>query len=144
VSHAHPPATGAGDAEQFRAHAKAVLADVARKVGRTRAVAGTGDNYDRERRRDFDQLLAAAGCAGIAIPTEFGGAGCDVAQLAVVSEQPAALGISTPFNLGVRRPPLPESHCPATALAATRAKAARGTTGRAAAVALTYAQDTWY
>jgi hypothetical protein len=42
VSHAHPPAAEAGDAEQFRAHAKAVLADVARKVGwRTQAAAST-------------------------------------------------------------------------------------------------------
>jgi alkylation response protein AidB-like acyl-CoA dehydrogenase len=81
VSHAHPPAAEAGDAEQFRAHARAVLADVARTVGwRTRPAAGTGDDYDRERRREFDRLLAAAGWAGIAIPKEFGGAGRGLAQ----------------------------------------------------------------
>ena len=110
MSHAHPPAAEAGDAEQFRAHAKAVLADVARKVGwRTRAAAGTGDNYDRERRRDFDRLLAEAGWAGISIPKEFGGAGRSLAELAVVSEELAALGISTPFNrvaLGIVAPAL--------------------------------------
>ena len=110
MSHSHPPAAEAGDAEQFRAHAKAVLADVARNAGwRTRAAAGTGDNYDRERRRDFDRLLAEAGWAGIAIPKEFGGAGRGLAELAVVSEELAALGISTPFNrvaLGIVAPAL--------------------------------------
>jgi Acyl-CoA dehydrogenase, N-terminal domain len=94
-----PPASAAGAGAEFRRHARGVLSDVARQVGWvTRPAAGTGDDHNREVRRAFDVELWRRGWAGLAVPAAYGGAGRTLAELAIFSEESAALGVSTPFN----------------------------------------------
>ncbi len=105
-----PPAARAGTGEEFRRYAREALQAVAREVGwTTRPAVGSGDGYDRERRRELDQRLADLGWAGIAVPQAYGGAGRTLAEQAVFAKEAAALGLSTPYNrvaLGIVVPAL--------------------------------------
>jgi alkylation response protein AidB-like acyl-CoA dehydrogenase len=93
------PAAQAGVEGEFRRYAAAALAEAAHEVGwETRPAVGTGDGYDRDRRRQFDQALAARGWTGIALPVEYGGAGRLLAEQVIFAEEATALGLSTPFN----------------------------------------------
>ena len=83
----------------FRDEARTALRRAADDVGwLTKPALGSGDGFDRPRRRRLDALLAERGWAGIAWPEQYGGRGEPLHRQAIYADELSRLGLATPYN----------------------------------------------